>query len=175
VGSNPTPSASILFVQRRLGKPFRSEGCHAKPHRAKAGRAARELRLGRPPLRSSRERQPQGRRGSRSQQNIENNPMQSNRGGRWHGCFTCENILTRRANQRHPNTARRSIPQRRRWRWRSTRSLGHPTRCANGTTAGDCEFEIDWRAHLHPAPVPSTQPVDPMSLCGDALPPAGDR
>jgi len=39
----------MLFVQRRPGKPFRSEGCHAKAHRAKAGRAARELRLGRPP------------------------------------------------------------------------------------------------------------------------------
>ena len=31
MGSNPTPSASMLFVQRRLGKPFRSEGCTPKP------------------------------------------------------------------------------------------------------------------------------------------------
>jgi hypothetical protein len=36
-GSNPSLSASSLSV--RLGKPFRSEGCHAKAHRAK-GRAA---------------------------------------------------------------------------------------------------------------------------------------
>jgi hypothetical protein len=35
-------------------------------------------------------------------QNIENNPMQSSM-CRWHGCFerSRENILTRRANQRH--------------------------------------------------------------------------
>jgi hypothetical protein len=32
-------------------------------------------------------------------QNIENNPMQNSM-CRWHGCFTRENILTRRANQR---------------------------------------------------------------------------
>jgi hypothetical protein len=34
-------------------------------------------------------------------QNIENNPMQSSRARRLDGCFTPENILTRRANQRH--------------------------------------------------------------------------
>jgi hypothetical protein len=45
-GSNPSLSASAQSV--RLGKPFRSEGCHAKAHRAKAGCAARELRPGRP-------------------------------------------------------------------------------------------------------------------------------
>src|SRR6266700_2067974 len=43
------------------------EGGHAEAQRAKAGRPARELRLGKPSGDHHRERQPQGRRGYRSQ------------------------------------------------------------------------------------------------------------
>src|SRR5882724_3687995 len=84
----------------RLSKPFRSEGCHAKAHRAKAGCAARELRPGRPPLRSSRERQPQGRRGSRSQLKYRKQPHAKYRGVAGMDALPAK-TLTRRANQRH--------------------------------------------------------------------------
>ena len=59
-----------------------------------------------------RDSQPQGRRGSRSHQNIENNPMQSSRRPAWHAL---ESKLTRRANQGHsfiiPQSCKRPSPR----------------------------------------------------------------
>src|SRR5882672_8626474 len=97
------PLITIWLQVRVLPGPpaFAREAAKAatpKPSWAKAG-AARELRLGKPRF------QPQGQRRSRSQLKYRNQPHAKKgtlckQRGRWHGCFPCENNLTRRANHR---------------------------------------------------------------------------
>jgi hypothetical protein len=95
-------SKSSQWRLRQAGRALRS-ACRLLAS-GEDGRAAREPRLGKPPCYHRRERQPQGRRGARSNQNIENNPMQSSRmavAGTDALSDPAKNILTRRANQRH--------------------------------------------------------------------------
>jgi hypothetical protein len=74
--------------QRRLGKPCRSEGCHAVAHQAKG---APHASYGS----ANHASQPQGRCGSRSPTKISKTTPCTVAWRRWHGCFTRENILTR--------------------------------------------------------------------------------
>jgi hypothetical protein len=62
-----------------------------------------ELRLGKPPRDHHEKDSRKAGAVLAPNQNIENNPMQSSM-CRCHGCFTRENILTRRANQGHYST-----------------------------------------------------------------------
>ncbi len=88
-GSSPAGPTSLRWLrQLRLGKPFRSEGCRAEAHLSEGGpgprATARQATLpSRPP-----------------KQNIENNPMHSNRELVAWMLFR-RNISTRRARQRH--------------------------------------------------------------------------